>query len=555
MDQHIRMSKRKERLALFYWDAKQAFTRHALTVGGILLLAVIFFGLPKVAFAQGQQRALAASQSATLTANQSFSVPRLVLPRDLGHVSHVLPPTSSTAPSSKLLILIQDAHVNYDAQQRLAKILDRLASTYGVRLILVEGGEGDADLSYLRYQGSRAAQKELAEEYLKAGQLSGEEYFEIVSDYPMMLWGVEDQRLYDAHIELFLGVERLRETVGPPLRQLRQVVTDCKARITNARREAVETKQQLFEADQLPFSEYLPFLVGEGERAGLRLAEYPHMQQAMTAIQLEKAIDRQQVAQEQRQALEALRQRVPGSGLEDLQVLSKALKAGQAEPAAFYEALAVHLREVEMPLERFPQLDHYVRYLRLQPVLQSPALSAELHDMQQAAVIALASAPEEAELLRIEQGLTLFERLIALRWNPHEFEQYLAHKADWQAARWVPMLQAQAARLGVAWAWSGDASVLDASLTQAARFYDLAEARDHEIVRHALAKMDEEHQQVAVLIAGGFHTDHLSQLLAAERVQVAVITPWVEQATDEHRYTELLKDRYRQRASTPEPSR
>ncbi len=97
----------------------------------------------------------------------------------------------------------------------------------------------------------------------------------------------------------------------------------------------------------------------------------------------------------------------------------------------------------------------------------------------------------------------------------------------------------------------GAAGRLDASLTQAARFYDVAAARDQEMVRRALAKMDEEHQQVAVLIAGGFHTDHLSQLLAAEHLQVAVITPWVEQATDESRYTELLKDRYRQRASTP----
>ena len=291
--------------------------------------------------------------------------------------------------------------------------------------------------------------------------------------------------------------------------------------------------------------------MSEGERAGVRLARYPHVQQAMTAIQLEKELNREQVAQEQRQALEALQQRTPTGGLEDLQVLSKALKAGQAEPGAFYEALTMHLQDVGIRLDRLPQLDRYIHYLRLQPVLQSPELSAELTDLQHAVIVALAGSPDEAGLLRIEQGLTLFERLIQLRWNPHEYAQYLAHHTEWQMARWVPALTAQAARLGVRWTWSGDAQALDGQLAQAAHFYELAEARDREMVRRALAKMDEEHQQVAVLIAGGFHTDHLSQLLTAEHLQVAVITPWVEQATDEHRYTELLKDRYRQRASTP----
>ena len=127
----------------------------------------------------------------------------VMIPADSGYITDT---RAAATPEGPLIIHIREAHTNYEGQQHLATILEHLVKRYGLQLILVEGGEGDADLSYLRSQGSRAARKELAEEYLKAGQLSGEEYFEIVSDYPMTLWGVDDQTLYDAHVELFLGV-------------------------------------------------------------------------------------------------------------------------------------------------------------------------------------------------------------------------------------------------------------------------------------------------------------------------------------------------------------
>jgi hypothetical protein len=92
--------------------------------------------------------------------------------------------------------------------------------------------------------------------------------------------------------------------------------------------------------------------------------------------------------------------------------------------------------------------------------------------------------------------------------------------------------------------WPGDAEALETYLARAVRFYDLGQARDVEIARRTLERMEAEGQQIAVLIAGGFHTDHLIDLLSEQPVHIAVVTPLAGQEQDEMRYAQILKTKY-----------
>ena len=153
----------------------------------------------------------------------------------------------------------------------------------------------------------------------------------------------------------------------------------------------------------------------------------------------------------------------------------------------------------------------------------------------------MAQSAGESELVAIGEGLTLFERLLTLEWSPDEYQTYLGKREELRVSLWLPALRAHAQRLGLAFAWQGDAEALDAALSRAVRFYEVAERRDAEMVRRSLAKMDETQERIAVLIAGGFHTDHLRSLLIPQRVHVAVITPQIEQKTDQTLYAQILK--------------
>lgn len=539
MDQHILMSQRRDRFALFYWGAKKALAQHAMTVGGTLLLAVIFYGPPKVAVAQPDRPSL--SRTSRLT-----DPSRVIVPRDLGQVTQTFDVANPTF-ATKLLILIQDAHVNYEAQQHLAKIIDRLAATYDIRLILVEGGEGAVGLSRLRTSGSSAARKEVADAYLKEGLVSGEEYLDIVSNHPLILWGVDDHRLYDRHMQAFLEVEHMRQTAAPQLAQLRQAVDGLKAVVFNTSLNAVDAAGQRFAAEQLSFDDYLQLLRRQADALAVRLDDYPQLAQTIRVQQLASALQQPRVAEEQRQALELLRVQGAPQALAELNAVNEQVRNDQTPLVYFYQTLAARLQAAHVDPARFPQLRDYTTYLQLQAALSSKETLAELEAFRGEMQRRLARSSDEQMLLEIDAGLTVYERLLQLRWTPKEFESYTAHKDEWRISRWVPFLQLATGQHGVAWPWTADAVALEAHLAQATRFYEAAEARDGEIVRRALAKMDETGERTAVLVAGGFHAEHVSRLLADRQVRLAVITPWVGQSTDDAQYTAVLKRKYAHR--------
>ena len=182
-------------------------------------------------------------------------------------------------------------------------------------------------------------------------------------------------------------------------------------------------------------------------------------------------------------------------------------------------------------------------YVRLKARLQPKLLWAELSQRACQISSRLVQSAEEAELLLLSEQLGRCERLARLDWTPEDAGDYDDKPEQIQVSRWLPALQAQAARGQVA-GWAGDSHALDEYLAHAVRFYDVAKMRDDEIVRRALAKMRGDGKQLAVLITGGFHTDHLLTLLAQQSVEGVVITP-VTGKDDPAQYAQVMKSKHR----------
>ena len=116
-------------------------------------------------------------------------------------------PSAHTAP---VLIHIQEAHANPEAQRHIIRILEDLIAHHGLRLILVEGGSGDVGLADLRAVAAPEQRRQVAEKYLDLGVISAEEYLDLVSDHPLTLWGVEEPALYDQNFEALLDRKSTR---------------------------------------------------------------------------------------------------------------------------------------------------------------------------------------------------------------------------------------------------------------------------------------------------------------------------------------------------------
>ncbi len=213
-------------------------------------------------------------------ANEPATAPAisaLEVPHELGRISQRLPATGSSTKETRLVVIIQDAHGNYTAQKSMAGILDYLAEHYGLKLIFMEGAEGNASLEYLRHTGPLSVRKQTAENYLKAGLISGEEYIDTVSDHDWVVWGAEDLELYEKNFNAMLESEALKPQIEPQLKMIQEAIRELKNRHYGLQLKELESRKLAYASGEFKLGGYLKYLVDQNTALGLSLDAYPNI--------------------------------------------------------------------------------------------------------------------------------------------------------------------------------------------------------------------------------------------------------------------------------------
>ncbi len=118
----------------------------------------------------------------------------LAIPSEFGSITEI---SEGNAP---FILLILDVPVKYDTQKDIAAVLEHLIQKYGLYLVLVEGGSKNDSLAHLRSTATPEKRRQVADQFLQEGKISGENYLDIVSDYNFLVYGVENPDLYNADV-------------------------------------------------------------------------------------------------------------------------------------------------------------------------------------------------------------------------------------------------------------------------------------------------------------------------------------------------------------------
>ncbi len=497
---------------------------------GRAALAVSFCFSVKVALAH------AVSQPAEPIRDPQVS--DIFVPEELGYVLETHESTSAEAP---LVIHIQEAHTNYEAQSHIVGILERLIQEHGLKLILVEGGSGDVSLSYLRGYGPLDNRRQVADKYLKLGILSAEEYLDIVSDQPLILWGVEDRALYRQNVDAFLSSETLRESLRPVAASVREAVDVLKPLILDPALASLEQDAAAFENSSLSLAEYAERLAALRERHGLAERDYPQLARFLAVRELEQAIQPEEIGREQQALLERLSALIDEAAFQPLVDQATQVKAGTLTREEFYRSLQQLADSSQVPLDGYPALAGYLRYLQEKAELKATELSSELDRLADALKAALASTPESRELIRIADWLDLVEKLAEFKLSPEEYRRFRALSQDSLLAGWGRTLNEQLAARGLPARTFPGAEACDAHLAGLQRFYEAAEQRDAALAANAGAKLRETGEPLAVLITGGFHSPAITQALKDRGLRLVVVAPKVNGETNERLYEAVLR--------------
>lgn len=442
------------------------------------------------------------------------------------------------------IFYIQDAHVNVEAQKGIAKIIEKLIEQKGIRLVLVEGGIGDVSLTEYRV-GPKEKRVEIAEQLLKEGKISGEEYLNFVEDYPLLLWGIESQVLYDENLIAFTKVEPLMAKTGEQLTQVEQAIQSLKSALYPKEYYDYETRLGEFSAKN-DLANQAKLLLQTAKTKEIAVSDYPNIEVLSKLIQLEGGADFERVDYERGQLVREMQRRVPAEALKKVLAIEKTIAKDALKRADFYEALIKLATEQGLDVKKYSSLQAAIPYLREQDKIDSLAFFNEKDKLEDKIAFVFLQTEDAKKLYQMSKDVKLLETLIKLELVPEHYATFTQDRERFKVAGWAPFLTDQSKKTGTPRAASlpKDLPKLDETIDSFQSFYRIANIRDQALVENLTEKIRDEKSADSILIAGGFHKDRLIRKLLRIGFNVTVISPSVGINQGPELYRRVLKEKW-----------
>jgi len=473
-----------------------------------------------------QDAAFAAGPSAT---------PSVTIPRELGAVRE-----QENVHSDKLIINIQDAHAQLGAQESIARILDDLVKRYDLKLISLEGASDHVDTSLVSSFPDAGVRRKTGETLLKNGQISAGEFYSMVSEKRVSLYGVEDKTLYEGNLEAFRELAEKRPAVRTELKKLRSVVAALESVFyPEELRGFLEVKRR-FHRSPKGFSDYWKECRRLADGLGLRFEDYPNLVQLNDILALESGIDFKKASQERDALIAELSRLLPKETLDELILLAADYRKEKVSDMRFYRSLLGMARGLSLSLHGYPNLDRYLGYLERYERVDFVGLLGELGRFEAILRKNLETTPYSQRLSRLSERAQLLTALLDVSLESADYEKYLRVNGGEPLASLRAELQELCRISGKTSFTRVDYAVLSGSLPAALRFYEYAAKRNQALLTITLKRMEKEHVRVAALITGGFHSEGIAKLLNNEQVSYLVVMPKFDDRSGERPYITIL---------------
>jgi hypothetical protein len=523
---------------------KNTYKRIIIILIGVVVLLLGLY----IVRNSGESKQGTAKQKPVVALDVSFSAQSIASTKDMPipvnipeGAGHMVEGYTAPGEGAKVIIHIQDIHTNYEAQKNLSRILEALIKENKLQLIMVEGGWGDVSLSYLRSYADTQRRQDVAEEYLREGKISGEEYLDIVSSYDIKLEGIEDETLYKANLDTFFEIETFRHDASKELHSLKIVIDQLKQKIFSPQLVELEKTKNDYDNEQITLADYYRYLYTMAQRTRQNIGAYPNFAGFMDVVESERAIQFPAVEKERTALIEKLSKALSKQDLTTLVTKSLEFRLNKMTPLQYHDYLMATASKAGEQTSRYTNLEKYIQYIRAHEAIDTVRLFEEADDMLRAVEDSLIKDAQQRQLYGISRSAQVLDNFLNIKLMPNDFKYYKDNRNVFITAGWIDFLSQQAERNKLRTTGIKPAYTLDKHLATLVRFYDLANERDDAFVQNAIRLMNEHDVTVAVLIAGGFHTPNLKQKFRECGLSYIVAAPHTTQQTDPEQYRYILK--------------
>jgi hypothetical protein len=385
------------------------------------------------------------------------------------------------------VVLLQDVHLNVEAQTNIAALLQKLIDRDRVDIVGVEGEFGDFDFGPYRNFPDKKIARDVSRAFLNARLLGAASYVGITSQRPPPLFiGVDDRAHYDANVQAYLNSRRSKEAAVTELRA-RAIRLNIAKRILPKTLRELEADRADYATGRLALGAYLKKLANR-----IPINEQPAIvRQFLAAHHLETQVDFQRVTAERKAVLDRLVATLAAPEMAELTAQSSHYRMGQIGFGAYYRYLKSLCASKHISLHRTPAFDAYVRYVLASDDIKAGPLLKSVGELEQQAIKVLAVTAEQRAVMAESEQLLLAQKLTDFALTPGEWARYRSGR--------IP------------------------GLDDFEHFYEQADARSEAMVANLLSHRGAAGS--AVLIAGGFHTPEIAHILRKKQISYVVVSP------------------------------
>ncbi len=157
------------------------------------------------------------------------------LPQNIGTIRKIIPPRRG-GQAPRIVLHIQDVHLNPEAQANIGQVVQNLADQNVVDLVALEGAFRPMDFSWYRAYPHHAAVNAVADYLLREKRISGPVFTAMKNSNPKFpaFVGVDDKPHYDANVEAYRRSAAMAGELKKQAIANRRTLSDAKAATFNS---------------------------------------------------------------------------------------------------------------------------------------------------------------------------------------------------------------------------------------------------------------------------------------------------------------------------------
>lgn len=442
--------------------------------------------------------------------------------------------------NNKLIIHIQDPHSNYSGQMNIAKTLDSLMRSTKEYLILAEGSSIDATLTDHKAGISENDWKISARRFLQDGVITGIEYLNLTTSHPLKIMGIEDKYLYQQALVAYGDLVSVRKEILLYLHKIHSSIDRLKnkhypALILNYEdqlRQSSESTQDL--------TLKVSTLMNLSKNTSIDLSIFHEVQQLSLLNEKEKSIQFDAANKEQEGLLTHLRQKGFSQEVASFLEQTKHTKYQHLSQGSLLNKLFNLALVNNIHLDTYQELKHYQSYLEEFSKLDIESLLKEIDYLEDLVYKALLPAQEQKNLRAIDRFVGILGKAYSIKMSSFDFKMLMKNKGDFNTQSWEAFLNDELIKLEYFEDLIPYKTLFEEASEPLLRFYRIVDQRDLAFLENTNKAMARDNAKIGYLIAGGYHTENLTNLLKEEGYSIAVLTPQVEYETETSLYEKIL---------------